>query len=335
MKTLVISLERVEYTLDLIRNVYAPRGVEVLFLDEVGWRGTWGALKRHDALVVNSYSKFKCVALLVLNAIFFRRPVGINSDSQLRIPVDPIRRNLKRLWLGWLFTRPWCWGFAAGTGSHRAFYRHYGMADRYIRQMPLMVDNARYAGIAERRDDDGACRFGYVGRLVAHKRVDVLIRAFAQLVKRGLRVKLDIVGRGQEESRLKVLAMVCGVGEKVLFHGFLEGEDKVEAYRNMDVLVLPSAYEPWGLVVNEAMSSGIPVVVSEEVGARVDLVEKGGGLVVKPDNVEALADAMGELATNPVSRRERGARALAQMSQWDYRLYGRCWDDWMGELCLR
>lgn len=332
MKVLVISLERTEYTLDLVRNVYAPRGVEVKFLDEVGWTALWGVLKRHDALVVNSYSKLKCVALLALNALSFRRPIGIDADSQLRIPQGALRRGAKRLWLGWLFSQPWCWGFAGGTVSHRAFYRHYGMDERRIKLMPMMVDNSRYSGIADWRNGDEVCRFGYVGRLVAHKNVDIAIRALAELVGRGVKATLDVVGRGPEEKRLAALAAACGVGDGVRFRGFLAGEDKVEAYRNMDALVLPSRYEPWGLVVNEAMASGLPTIVSDEVGARHDLVMDDCGLVVKTGDVAALADAMGKLATDAATRRTMGACAFARMSGWDYRLYGRCWDGWTGGL---
>lgn len=332
MKTFVISLERTEYTLDLIRNVYAPRGGEVKFLDEVGWIALCGVLKRHDALVVNSYSELKCVALLVLNALFFRRPIGIDADSQLRIPQGMLRRGLKRLWLGWLFARPWCWGFAGGTVTHRAFYRHYGMDEQRIKLMPMMVDNSRYSCIADQRDGDEVCRFGYVGRLVAHKNVDIAIRALAELVGRGVKATLDIVGRGPEEKRLAALAEACGVGGNVRFRGFLVDKDKVEAYRNMDVLVLPSRYEPWGLVVNEAMASGLATIVSDEVGARHDLVKDDCGLVVKTGDVVALADAMGKLATDAAKRRAMGICASARMSGWDYRLYASCWDGWIGEL---
>lgn len=332
MKTLVISLERTEYTLDLIRNVYAPRGIEVKFLDEIGCLGLLGELKRHDALVVNSYSELKCVALLVLNALFFRRPIGIDADSQLRIPQGMLRRGVKRLWLGWLFTRPWCWGFAGGTVTHCAFYQHYGMDEQKIKLMPMMVDNSRYSCIADQRNGDEVCRFGYVGRLVAHKNVDIAIRALAELIGRGVKATLDVVGRGPAEKRLAALAEACGVGECVRFRGFLVDKDKVEAYRNMDALVLPSRYEPWGLVVNEAMASGLATIVSDEVGARYDLVKDDCGLVVKTGDVEALADAMGQLATDPAKRRAMGTCAFARMSGWNYRLYGKCWDGWTGGL---
>lgn len=330
VKILVISIERTEYTLDLIRNVYEPRGVEVKFLDEVGWRDLLHALKTHDALVVNSYSDFKCVALLLLNGLFFRRPMGIDADSQLRIPTGWARRWFKSAWLGWLFARKWCWGFAGGTVSHREFYRHYGMDEQRIRLMPMMVDNARFI-CAATKAPSSVCRFGYVGRLVAHKNVDVAIRSLALLRDEGIAVQLDIVGRGPEKGRLCRLVASAGLEKSVHFRGYLEGASKIQTYREMDCLVLPSRYEPWGLVVNEALASGTPVVVSDSVGARFDLVE-GCGFVVKTGDVGSLADAMRKMAKDINRRQAMGARGLARMREWDYNLYRKCWDGWIAEL---
>ena len=88
--------------------------------------------------------------------------------------------------------------------------------------------------------------------------------------------------------------ILMGVGNSMFIAlpiaGALYGEAKVKALHRFDVLVLPSAYEPWGLVVNEALEAGVPVIVSDRVGARKDLVEgeRPTGLVVAVEEKGAL-----------------------------------------------
>lgn len=325
-KITVIAIERTEYTLDLISHVYAKCGVNVVFADELRWVGLFSLLRKNDAVVVNSYTDLKSAMIFVLNALFYGRRIGIDADSQLEIPSGWLRRFLKRVWLGWLFTRPWCWGFAGGNESHKAFYRYYGMDESHIRLMPMMVDNARFERHDVKQEAD-IVRFGYLGRLVPHKNVDLLVKAVAMLVERGFSVRLDVIGNGSEDGHLRKLVCERGLADSVRFLGYLKGPEKVRALHALDCLVLPSSYEPWGLVVNEALASGIPVIVSDSVGARFDLVE-GCGLVVKTGDVSALADAMLKIAKDSALRQEMGEQALAKMRHWDYNLYTKCWRGW-------
>lgn len=326
-KITVIAIERTEYTLDLISHVYAKCGVHVVFADELRWSDLFALLRDNDAVVVNSYTEIKNAVIFVLNALFYHKRIGIDADSQLEIPRGFLRRILKKLWLGWLFARPWCWGFAGGNESHKAFYRYYGMGESHIRLMPMMVDNARFERYDVKQKNDSV-RFGYLGRLVPHKNVDLLVKAMVMLVERGFSVRLDVIGKGPEDEHLRKLVCEQGIADRVRFLGYLEGPEKVRALHSLDCLVLPSSYEPWGLVVNEALASGIPVVVSDSVGARFDLVE-GCGLVVKTGDVSALADGMRKIAEDSVLRQEMGEQALVKMRDWDYNLYLKCWRGWV------
>jgi glycosyltransferase involved in cell wall biosynthesis len=93
-------------------------------------------------------------------------------------------------------------------------------------------------------------------------------------------------------------------------------------YRAADLLVLPSHYEPFGLVINEAMVCGCPVVVSDRVGAKFDLVRPGeNGYVYPAGDVEQLAAVLREILTDREKRARMGAAARQRMESWSPREY--------------
>lgn len=119
-------------------------------------------------------------------------------------------------------------------------------------------------------------KFVYVGRLAPEKNLNTLIRAFAQTVKEtGSDWKLLFVGDGPERGNLGQLVSESGIADKVIFAGGFPWYQVPGWLAQSDVLVLPSKSEPWGLVVNEAMVCGMPVIVSETCGCAGDLVRNG------------------------------------------------------------
>lgn len=108
--------------------------------------------------------------------------------------------------------------------------------------------------------------FLYVGRLSPEKNLEFLIRAFAKLPE----LTLNVVGFGPQETFLKSIA-----GTNVVFHGAVENAKLPEYYRENDVFVLPSKSEVWGMVVEEALNNGVPVLVSDRVGCAEEIVRKG------------------------------------------------------------
>ena len=96
------------------------------------------------------------------------------------------------------------------------------------------------------------------------------------------------------EDELKSRYAVC---DGVCFDGPKYGDELLDVYRKNHVLILPSTYEPWGLVVNEAMSAGMPVLVSNEVGAHYDLVDGNDtGFVFDAYNEQSLVDVMKQIS---------------------------------------
>ncbi len=167
------------------------------------------------------------------------------------------------------------------------------------------VDLARFRPARTlRRSRSGRVRCLAVAGLTERERMADLLRALA-LLERG-RFELEIVGAGPEESRLRALAASLGVASEVVFGGPLSGAKVAERYREADLFTLAPSAEPTGSGFAEALASGLPIVGSS-VGVIPELVEHGtNGLLVRPGDVKAIADAIGRLADDPHLRREMG-----------------------------
>ena len=168
--------------------------------------------------------------------------------------------------------------------SNRDFYLQAGIAESRLFPCRHFVDNkhfiSSYSTYSDQKDTlrdqwripAECCCFLYVGKLEPKKRILDLIEAMFLLNEHVPNVHLLVVGTGELFNQAEARALDLGV--PVTFAGFLNQSELPKAYVVSDCLVLPSDYgETWGLVVNEAMVCGIPVIVSDRVGSRLDRVE--------------------------------------------------------------
>jgi len=151
------------------------------------------------------------------------------------------------------------------------------------------------------------------------KGLEYIVKALARLHPRR-RVRLTVIGEdwGGVE-RLRSLARSLGVEDRIVFRGLLSRDEVVRAYASAEVFVLPSLFEPFGIVLLEAMAAGLPIVASR-VGGIVDVVEDGKtGLLVPSGNPEALADALEHLLSDPTLLEKMGdeGRMRAPAYSWD------------------
>jgi glycosyltransferase involved in cell wall biosynthesis len=126
---------------------------------------------------------------------------------------------------------------------------------------------------------------GTLGRLHVNKGLDVMLRALTLLPD----VRLRIAGDGPELGSLQALAAELGVTDRVDFCGWVEAADYLHG---LDLFVLPSRVEPFGLVVTEAMAAGVPVVATKIDGPREILLDGQFGAVCANEDPNALADAI-------------------------------------------
>lgn len=154
-----------------------------------------------------------------------------------------------------------------------------------------------------------------VGRLAPEKRLEILAPAVQELVAQGKDIHLSLVGAGSDEDHLRTLFK----GLPVTFTGSLFGEDLARAYCSSDIFLMPSTTETVGLVVLEAMASGIPVVASNARGIPNFLENGEQGYLVEPADPHAFALAVSSLLENPELREQFGikGRRKAESLSWE------------------
>ena len=125
---------------------------------------------------------------------------------------------------------------------------------------------------------------------------------------------LLIVGNGCMHAEVELAAESH---EKIRYAGRLNGDELLKTYYTADAVVLPSHFEPWGLVVNEAMAAGCPVIVSDKVGCVDDLVEhEKTGMVIKMDKKKDLESAIHFILNHPDICDRMGQRAEEKIAFW-------------------
>lgn len=262
---------------------------------------------RFDALVIGGYAVFaEQVAIAYARAA--RKPYLLHVESHLGKPRSDAVARIKRAVLPQVIGAAAA-GLAVGSAAAR-YLEAYGLDARRIRILPNTIDVAAYARAA----DDARARAAevrrarelperyllLVGRLVEAKGVSDLLAAHAALGPDA--PELVVAGEGplrslvEEAPRVRVLE-------------FQRTADLIELYALADRLVVPSRDEPWGVVVNEALACGTPVVASAAVGAAEDLIREGiDGTIVPTGDVDALAEALAaplprvDPTTSPIGR---------------------------------
>lgn len=123
----------------------------------------------------------------------------------------------------------------------------------------------------------------FVGRLEYVKGIDLLINAFCDNSFK--EYKLVIVGDGSQKELLKKMAIKTGINERIIFPGSFESSNLYVWYRIADFLVIPSRYEPFGAVVNEALVFGCPVLASKNIGALEFIKDGENGFIFNPEDI--------------------------------------------------
>lgn len=179
--------------------------------------------------------------------------------------------------------------------------------------IPLGIDISRF--VLSRHNNTAAPMLLFVGRLRYYKGLDTLLRAMISLPD----VQLSVVGDGPMKENWQMLAKELGLDERVNFVGNVEDRDLPDWYKRADIFVLPSnsRAEAFGLVLLEAMASGLPCITTE-LGTGTSWIVQNGktGLVVLPSNPQALAEAITSLLQDPPRRKMMGQAGRARVEQY-------------------
>ena len=240
------------------------------------------------------------------------------------------RRHVGARFHRWLFHR--VAAFLAIGSRNREYYRLHGIDDERIFSVPYAVDNeffhSRSMQARTQRDQlrhslglaPGRPVIMFAAKFIDAKAPDELLAAFKLVWQRAAKNSqpyLLFVGDGPRFGALQEQAR--SLGDAVRFLGFRNQSELPALYDLCDLFVLPSRFEPWGLVVNEAMNAAKPIVVSDRVGAAPDLVENGvNGFIYRSGNVTELADALERILASESLRARMGEQSLRRIGAWNF-----------------
>lgn len=215
----------------------------------------------------------------------------------------------------------------ASANAERMQYEAMGVPQDRIRTVYNGIDSKAYENLpakglfSERFGLTGRRIVAYVGRLNARKGLNYLLRAFRDVATSDRDAALAIVGPDDGyRGTLEHLARTLHLDDRVVFTGFLDGNERLSAFVDADVIVYPAKHEIFGLVPFEALACGKPVIVANDSGCGELIQEAGAGIVVPVENISRLADAIStSLRGGPeVSRMvERGQQFVAYHLNWD------------------
>lgn len=284
-----------------------------------------------DALWVHGYASINSLqAILAANALGI--PVLLRAESWL---ADRARTRGK-LAAKAIFFRLLADGIAAvlPIGTMNSLYWTHYLGSRVPQfLMPYAVDNDYFADRAkaarlnelelrsELHLDAERPVILFASKLQQRKHADHLLEAYSRFISEVSapgRPYLVIVGDGEQRSALQELAAALKLDD-VRFAGFRNQSELPRFFQLADVFVLPSRHEPWGLIVNEAMAAGCPVIVSTDVGSHADLVTDGvEGYVFPCGDIAALAAALRNVFASPGKPERMGDLARQRISLWTF-----------------
>jgi glycosyltransferase involved in cell wall biosynthesis len=242
-------------------------------------------------------------------------------------------RMMKRSMLKKLYN--WVWGYSILKTASKAFaltkmeldeHKEMGVGEDRIEIVPNGIDLSEYEAPPRRgefrkkygiKDDEKIVL--YLGRIHKIKGIDLLVNAFAEIVEELDNIKLIIVGPDYGFlSILKRQIEGLKIGNKILFTGPIYGRDKLEAYVDADVYVLPSVYEAFPTTVLEAWACGTPVIITDRCGIA-DIVDGRAGCVVEYDK-DQMQNAIIKILSDEELRRgfrEEGRKLVKNEFGWE------------------
>lgn len=268
-----------------------------------------------DAVMVYEYSTAMAMRLM-LRCLRQRVPYLINADGAF-INRDPLKAAVKRFFVSRASA---C---LAGSASAEDYFREYGAKPtNIVRHEFSNLEDADIRKSVPTAHEKSAIRrkldlptegivFLAIGQFIHRKGFDLLLQSWSHL---DTRATLVMMGGGPEEHRYREIIEENGL-QNVLVKGFGPKESVFDHYLASDCFVLPTREDVWGLVINEAMACGLPVITTNHCVAGMELIEQRiNGFVVDTEDPEALGQAMGEIAADTALRFAMGSANIAKIS---------------------
>jgi glycosyltransferase involved in cell wall biosynthesis len=291
--------------------------------------GIWRQLRKgkFDAVIVHGYVS-PTVWLAILAAWASGTPVLMRGESTLLYNRSAWIRLIKRVFLRAVFSAVDSFLYI-GT-RNREFYESFGIKSDRLAFVPYSVDNESFFRLQAEDTDlrsrtrasleikEGEPVILFTGKLIERKRPMDLLQAYKVVVADNPEAHLVVVGEGADRPKLEGFVKAHGL-TRVHFVGFQNRTEISAYYASADIFVLPSHHDPWGLVVNEAMCFGLPVIATTLVGCTPDLISEGeNGFLYEVGDVRRLAEHLRLLVAAAPRRAQMGRLSLERIRRWGF-----------------
>jgi glycosyltransferase involved in cell wall biosynthesis len=283
-----------------------------------------------DALWIHGYARpFHWAAMVAACAASV--PILVRDEANATsAPRGAAKILLKRIFFRGLAAL--CYGFLTIGSLNRRYYLQNGVKPERLFPVPYCVDNAYFSAktvAASQHREKLRADIGlapgrpvilYASKFQGRKRPGDLLTAFERLVKKRSGSEMPyLIFVGDGELRAALQEQAEPIKQHVRFMGFRNQSELPAFFDLCDVFVLPSEAEPWGLIVNEVMSAGRAVVVSDLVGCGPDLVRQGvNGYLFPAGDVAQLEDSLARVLVSPDVSAEMGRASAEIIATWSY-----------------
>lgn len=287
--------------------------------------------RKHDAVILGGFY-YPTLHFAALVSLIKGIPLILWNESNL---VDCRNRGKKTILnrvkdklMNFLAYR--CGSFLVPGTASREYLAYYGAPENKIFIAPTTCDVEFFRKVSREAKQNKysiKMRLGikekylliFAGRLVESKGVDLLLEAFLKLREINRNTGLIILGSGPLEDRCRKFCKTHEL-DSVYFTGFKQLEELPVYYGISDILVFPSRGETWGLVINEAMACGLPIITTYHVGAAYDLVKPGiNGTLVDSGSSEQLFSSIKTMLESPEILVSMGKASAAIISGWTHK----------------
>lgn len=285
-------------------------------------------VEKPDFIWINGWNSLTSF-LAMFTGLLWGVKIFIRGESPLNQELlkNSFKSRLKRSVFRLLFKK--VHGFLYIGEENKKFYKYLGAPEGKLFFTPYAIDNDRLFGQARELEDKKSelkkelrispekTAILFVGKFIEKKRPMDLLRAYAEIKNENK--SLILVGEGALRGVLENFVKEKGLKD-VYFAGFKNQNEIGKFYAAADIFVLPSgAGETWGLVTNEAMCFGLPVVISDIVGCGPDLVREGqNGYIFPGGNVDALTEKIELLIGDSDKRKNFGKKSAEIISHYNY-----------------
>jgi poly(glycerol-phosphate) alpha-glucosyltransferase len=286
----------------------------------------WPHLTTTDVVVLNGYQNLTAQLILKTQA---RNVPCIFWGEKMVAAATGLKGQLQKTLATALNA---CHGIAAiGTLAQQDYQKRF--PDKPVFNIPYYCDLTRFAR-SYPRENQPTITILFCGQMIARKGVDVLLHAFEKVIGAGYNARLLLVGREAELPEM-LQRLPAAVRSHIEYAGFQAPDDLHTFFQQADLFVLPSRYDGWGVVVNQALGAGLPIICSETVGAAHDLITQGeNGMTFPVGDVEVLYRHLQYYLNHPAALEKAGELSLRKAKLWSPKVGAQRWLEVLQQVVL-